>query len=179
MICLEVYVNDKKVAVIGKKVAQNYHATVTYWGGKDVVEVSANGATNMDKNKITETFSWGSQLIKVGDTIKVKIIDCENPDNPIEINRYDHTEEMTKLENRIIEATAKHRVKAEINGNDYLIEEAPKRNCCSFCGKDKDSVKILIDGPLVKICNECVRLCNDIIAETPTQQSQPKWPEKD
>ena len=35
---------------------------------------------------------------------------------------------------------------------------------CSFCGKDQNSVKKLIAGPSVFICNECVDLCNDIIA---------------
>jgi len=36
---------------------------------------------------------------------------------------------------------------------------------CSFCGKDRDEVKKLIAGPTVYICDECVDLCNDIIAE--------------
>lgn len=39
--------------------------------------------------------------------------------------------------------------------------------CCSFCGKDKDSVTKLVAGPGVYICNECVGLCNLIIAEEP------------
>ncbi len=34
---------------------------------------------------------------------------------------------------------------------------------CSFCGKNQNSVKKLIAGPSVFICNECVDLCNDII----------------
>jgi ATP-dependent Clp protease ATP-binding subunit ClpX len=36
---------------------------------------------------------------------------------------------------------------------------------CSFCGKSQADVKKLIAGPAVYICNECVALCNDIIAE--------------
>jgi len=36
---------------------------------------------------------------------------------------------------------------------------------CSFCGKSKDSVKKFISGPSVYICNECVSLCNEILAE--------------
>jgi ATP-dependent Clp protease ATP-binding subunit ClpX len=34
---------------------------------------------------------------------------------------------------------------------------------CSFCGKDQNSVKKLIAGPSVFICNECIDLCNGII----------------
>src|ERR1700687_2557821 len=37
--------------------------------------------------------------------------------------------------------------------------------CCSFCGKSQKEVKKLIAGPTVYICDECIRLCNDIIAE--------------
>src|SRR3990172_4967395 len=36
---------------------------------------------------------------------------------------------------------------------------------CSFCGKSRTEVKRLIAGPSIYICNECVNLCNDIIAE--------------
>jgi ClpX C4-type zinc finger len=39
--------------------------------------------------------------------------------------------------------------------------------CCSFCTKDKDAVAKLIAGPGVYICNECVGLCDLIIAEEP------------
>jgi len=36
---------------------------------------------------------------------------------------------------------------------------------CSFCGKSQDQVRKLIAGPSVYICDECVELCNEIIAE--------------
>ena len=36
---------------------------------------------------------------------------------------------------------------------------------CSFCGKSQHEVKKLIAGPTVYICNECVEVCLDIIAE--------------
>jgi ATP-dependent Clp protease ATP-binding subunit ClpX len=36
---------------------------------------------------------------------------------------------------------------------------------CSFCGKNRDEVRKLIAGPTVYICDECIDLCNDIIAE--------------
>ena len=36
---------------------------------------------------------------------------------------------------------------------------------CSFCGKTQDEVKKLIAGPGVYICDECIRLCDEIIAE--------------
>jgi ATP-dependent Clp protease ATP-binding subunit ClpX len=36
---------------------------------------------------------------------------------------------------------------------------------CSFCGKSQKQVKKLIAGPGVYICDECIELCNEIIAE--------------
>ncbi|OGP20785.1 MAG: ATP-dependent protease ATP-binding subunit ClpX [Deltaproteobacteria bacterium GWA2_55_10] len=36
---------------------------------------------------------------------------------------------------------------------------------CSFCSKGQDEVKKLVAGPMVYICDECIELCNDIIAE--------------
>ena len=37
--------------------------------------------------------------------------------------------------------------------------------CCSFCGKTQDEVSRLIAGPNVYICNECVELCESVLAD--------------
>ena len=42
--------------------------------------------------------------------------------------------------------------------------------CCSFCNKDKEAVAKLVAGPGVYICDECVGLCNLIIAEAPAPE---------
>ncbi len=43
-------------------------------------------------------------------------------------------------------------------------EEIVRLNC-SFCGKSQDIVKKLVAGPDVYICDECIELCNEIVAE--------------
>jgi ATP-dependent Clp protease ATP-binding subunit ClpX len=43
---------------------------------------------------------------------------------------------------------------------------------CSFCGKSKESVKKFISGPNVYICNECISLCNEILAEEEERENQ-------
>ena len=43
---------------------------------------------------------------------------------------------------------------------------------CSFCGKSKESVKKFISGPNVYICNECISLCNEILAEEEEREQQ-------
>jgi ATP-dependent Clp protease ATP-binding subunit ClpX len=47
---------------------------------------------------------------------------------------------------------------------------------CSFCGKRRREVRKLISGPRVFICDECVALCNDIIAKEEAQE-RPKYPQ--
>jgi ATP-dependent Clp protease ATP-binding subunit ClpX len=41
---------------------------------------------------------------------------------------------------------------------------------CSFCGRAQEEVKKLIAGPSVYICDECVGLCNEIIADELTTE---------
>ncbi|MFC1535002.1 ATP-dependent Clp protease ATP-binding subunit ClpX [Thermodesulfobacteriota bacterium] len=43
---------------------------------------------------------------------------------------------------------------------------------CSFCGKSQDEVKKLIAGPSVYICDECIQLCTEIIAEEYGQEKE-------
>ena len=45
---------------------------------------------------------------------------------------------------------------------------------CSFCGKSQNEVKKLIAGPGVYICDECIELCNDIIAEEREREESTK-----
>ena len=55
---------------------------------------------------------------------------------------------------------------------------------CSFCGKGQDQVKRLIAGPGVYICNACVALCNEVLADYdgpggPPAPAGPKRPPPD
>lgn len=52
------------------------------------------------------------------------------------------------------------------------ILEDPATLNCSFCGKNQREVKKLIAGPTVYICDECIELCNDIIAEENSRAQQ-------
>jgi ATP-dependent Clp protease ATP-binding subunit ClpX len=44
-------------------------------------------------------------------------------------------------------------------------DNSNKNLICSFCGKSHDEVVRMIAGPSVFICDECVNLCNEVIAE--------------
>ncbi|HVN78886.1 MAG TPA: ATP-dependent Clp protease ATP-binding subunit ClpX [Terriglobia bacterium] len=45
---------------------------------------------------------------------------------------------------------------------------------CSFCNKSQNDVRKLIAGPTVFICDECVRVCNDIIEDDQTVETEGK-----
>ena len=53
---------------------------------------------------------------------------------------------------------------------------------CSFCEKSQDDVRKLIAGPTAHICDECVAVCVDIIADNarwsaaPADQAKPVYP---
>ncbi len=53
--------------------------------------------------------------------------------------------------------------------NDQESSPTTKRHqrdlCCSFCGQTQDDVLKVVGGPAAYICDECIELCQDIIAE--------------
>lgn len=58
------------------------------------------------------------------------------------------------------------------NGSNFSDGLPPLK--CSFCGKDETQVNRLIAGPGVFICNECVRLCDEILEEDVFFPSSPE-----
>jgi ATP-dependent Clp protease ATP-binding subunit ClpX len=55
---------------------------------------------------------------------------------------------------------------------DRRRDDGHQNLSCSFCGKSQKEVKKLIAGPTVYICDECIGLCNDIIAEEIEKEEQ-------
>jgi ATP-dependent Clp protease ATP-binding subunit ClpX len=62
----------------------------------------------------------------------------------------------------------KEKVVMKLNGGNYGTVLH-----CSFCGKSQDEVRKLIAGPTVYICDECIELCNEIIAEEAEERFVP------
>ena len=53
-----------------------------------------------------------------------------------------------------------------------VVDDDGKVLDCSFCGKSQMDVTKLIAGPGVYVCNECIDICNEIIADKPTKKSK-------
>ena len=66
-----------------------------------------------------------------------------------------------------------HRPRGTLRFDPMPIEKRDGASLtCSFCGKAQKEVKKLIAGPTVYICDECIGLCNDIIAEEIEKEDQ-------
>lgn len=56
-------------------------------------------------------------------------------------------------------------IKSRIDSVAARLRGQPQTLRCSFCYKTQHEVAQLIAGPSVRICNECVDICNDVLAE--------------
>ena len=52
-----------------------------------------------------------------------------------------------------------------MSNDDFMTPSQMKIRRCSFCGKPHDQVRRFVAGPDVGICNECILLCQEIIAQ--------------
>lgn len=52
-----------------------------------------------------------------------------------------------------------------MSSNNKKKDDSKAKVVCSFCGKSQEIVKKIVAGPSVYICDECIELCNEIMAE--------------
>jgi hypothetical protein len=52
------------------------------------------------------------------------------------------------------------------------FREEPREISCSFCAKEQHEVQRIIEGPSVHICDQCVKLCSDMLEKHPEPDSQ-------
>ena len=65
---------------------------------------------------------------------------------------------------------------ASMEPTNVSAERDPKREQplrCSFCGKGHDDVRKLIASPTASICDECIKLCAELIADDATRELEP------
>jgi len=57
-----------------------------------------------------------------------------------------------------------------------MTQQHEVKLACSYCGKLQKQVRKLIAGPTVYICDECIKLCNDLLAEPANPAEPPGQP---
>src|SRR5690242_11904018 len=94
MRCLEVHVNGQKVCLAGRSPARQIHATVTCWNPAGV-EVNAGGSRDIEGDEV-ETYSWGKQDLKIGDDVRIVVVESEKPDAPVKTSRWNPGSQLAK-----------------------------------------------------------------------------------
>jgi ClpX C4-type zinc finger protein len=128
--------------------------------------VNAGGSRDLERGEV-ETCSWGKQDLKVGNDVRIVIVESEQPDDLIETSRWNPKNQLAKIKERV-RALGKWRRRA-------AAPAATGKLHCSFCGKSQNEVTKLIAGPTVFICNECIAICNHILAGTVPESPPPRW----
>jgi hypothetical protein len=64
-----------------------------------------------------------------------------------------------------LEETLKKAMGDDWDAHVPRFDDDAKHSSCSFCGKSQNEVRKLVAGPSVHICDECVELCQNIVAQ--------------
>lgn len=171
MRCLEVHVNGEKVCLAGRSRARQFHATVTCWNSSGV-QVNTGGVRDLERGDV-ETYSWGKQDLKVGDDVRIVVVESEQPDDPIETSRWNPGTQLAKAMERVRALGSRRKDATRAAAGSALAGTAKPH--CSFCGKGQNEVANLIAGPSVFICNECIAICNYMLAGTVPASHPPRW----
>ena len=65
----------------------------------------------------------------------------------------------------VLEETLKRAIGDDWDAQVPKFDEDAKHAACSFCGKSQNEVRKLVAGPSVHICDECIELCKNILAD--------------
>jgi hypothetical protein len=168
MQCFEVSINGKRVCRAGNPQGHNLAVDISRGGAWQMPAIVVSGDLYADFGWY-EHQVWGTQRLNVGDEVTVRVMDDETADEPIERHRIDYEETKRGLTRRprsnVLQRAVDHLLQRTSSG----VEKEPPRYC-SFCGKAPEEVRAMISGPAVFICNECVRLCVDIMNEPPGRE---------
>ena len=103
MICFEIHINDKRICTAGIDSEFGVLSSILTWVKRDLNEFPFESRDKIQIEELTldlsghkshgkndyENIKWISKSLSVGDEIKIKIIESEIFDEPIEKNRSD------------------------------------------------------------------------------------------
>ncbi|VWB12242.1 ATP-dependent protease ATP-binding subunit ClpX [Burkholderia pseudomultivorans] len=79
--------------------------------------------------------------------------------------------ELSTLRSMVFKELGKRAYPPKVEYKERASPEESNTLHCSFCGKTHHEVQQLIAGPNVYVCDECVSLCNEIIAKQSEKDS--------
>ncbi len=146
MICFEVTVNGRRIALAGQVDALALSASVEYHRMHPDHYLNVNAVAWREGTRRSTDSTWETPLLIPGDEARVRIVEGEQADNP----RWQETSGV--------------RMPPPWGGGEER---------CSFCGGDRQHRKTIFDRPAVKICDGCVD-CYHRILLLPSTGSETK-----
>jgi hypothetical protein len=195
MLCFEISVNGRVVCVAGTSDDQRLEATLWRASKTRDPRIFVAGDSYRDGDW-SERCIWGMQALNPDDVVNIRVIESDQPDEPIERHKINNPKEAEETTQRIIREVASLWLDRLLTGKTIPLpsgahktgspppqDNRPNELFCSFCGKSQHAVAKLIAGPGVFICNECIELCVDLVNDkesgsttSATQAAATRWP---
>jgi hypothetical protein len=194
MKCFEVTINGKRVCTAGIGDDGVLTGILSFVKRKDSPEGTADAEGIQDSESlelrvgglenrapgVSEHLKWLNQNLAVGDEIVIRIIEASQCDEPIsrEEKRIQCSfckkkqYEVVKLIagpavyicNECVHDCLAALATDEPTGTITTIIRKSAEAKCSFCGKSPSEVLGMVGVPAARICNECIKICQEILA---------------
>ena len=185
MKCFEITINGEKVCTAGVGDDGVLNGIVSFIKRNDgetpqseSLYVTVSGIANLEPG-VMENLGWLHRDLDVGDEVLIRIIEASTCDKP---NDKEVTylacsfcgkkqSEVSKLIagpsvficNDCIGDCDEAIANVEPTGNITIIIRETSETC-SFCGRKPDEVERIVGVPTSRICNQCIKICKDILS---------------
>lgn len=188
MKCFEVTINGRKVCTAGIGDYGVLNTVLSFVGGKESSDQTPSESLELRVGGVatstvgaTEAVEWLQRDLAVGDEIVIRIIEASECDQP-------ESKEVTYIDcsfcgkkqaeaKKLIAGPAvyvcdecvqdcKNALKSsEPTGSITMILSKAAQATCSFCGQKPTEVDGIVGVPQAKICNQCIKICEEILAK--------------
>lgn len=184
MKCFEVTINGKKVCTAGIGDDGVLHANLALLKREDqdaeseLLDLRVGGIANVEPG-VSEHVEWLYQDLSVGDEVNIKIIESSECDVPLsQETQYLQCSFCEKKQSEVSRLIAGPQVyicnecittcsqviaEGEPIGKITLVPGKQADASCSFCGKKPVEVNRIVGVPTARICNECIKICDEIL----------------
>lgn len=196
MKCFEVTINGKKVCTAGIGDYGVLNTILSFVGGKESsdqtpserLELTVFGVATSTVGA-SEHLEWLRRDLLVGDEIVIRIIEASECDQPAskEVTYVDcsfcgkkQAEAKTLIAGPAVYVCdecvqdCKNALRSsEPTGSITMILSKAAQATCSFCGRKPMEVDGIVGVPQAKICNQCIKICEEILAKDQDRLNPP------
>jgi ClpX C4-type zinc finger len=185
MKCFEITINGETVCTAGVGDDGVLNSVMSFAKRADAetqpsesLDLRVSGVANVEPG-VMEHLEWLHRDLNVGDEVLIRIIEastCDKP-NDKEVSYLacsfcgKKQSEVSKLIagpsvficNECVGDSDEALSTAEATGNITIVIRETAEATCSFCGRKPDEVERIVGVPTSRICNQCIKICKDIL----------------